>query len=454
MKIINTTFPHNIIPSYWFTETVRIIEAIIEDNSTRDIEPNAFYTPAFSKAMLLNLHMPLEILRNDSLNGLPRLRQLTLLRTKLYVVETKLCNSALLSSLAVYDSDFKPTRIVTLLNAFSIRPDKTYSIKIERNNLFRKITKDLFSKFTNLSSLMLQQNKISEIESGSFNAFGKTLKTISLRENLLKTLPDHLFPQEFLVDRSRILKYLALQPNPWHCDCDLNYFKMIQIVYSKRFIVKPLCYTPLNLRGKRILDVDLCNQNNSDQTIKEIEVAINCQSERGLSSIIKLHVNKLVQISVLSSRELKIRMKFISPIYALILLEKTSLKNGTFSITKCRTTEKNKTFNLVRTIQTNHLYEFCLVMMLENNISPLNCVLYRGVQSKAAEVWLHKDVKLFLPIVAIFVCILTTFVSAGVVIMTWKYLRRRRSGLALMVHFQENRMFSEKFVSLILNCIL
>lgn len=431
IKIINTTFPRNTIPSYWFPEKIRITDTMIIDNFTSDIEPNAFHTIAFRKAMTLHFNMPLEILRNGSLNGLPKLRKLVLQSTKIRIIEMEMPGTIALKNVAVCELDFDAEQIVRLLDLF--KANLVQSIRINKNNLLRKVTRDLFSKFSNLTTLALYENNIAEIESQSFDAFGETLMYINLRQNLLKTLPDRVFPEAFLADQASIVKLVALQDNPWDCNCDLNYLKTVQIAYRKRFLIKPLCYTPLSLRDKRVVEVDLCNEG--------VEVTVCCRSGDDSIAKIKLLENRLMRAVVSPKGELEIHVKSISSIHAMIWLENEPPETETFSIAQCVITRNTSAFTSIKKLESGKIYKFCLIEKLANKLSPINCMLYRNIQSNAPDVGLDDDMRLCVAVAAVCVCILAAFAGAGLTIISSKYFYKRNA-----VDFGGNRNFSERFV--------
>lgn len=111
----------------------------------------------------------------------------------------------------------------------------------------------MFSQFTQLKSLDLQQNDISMVEDGAFSGLSQ-LTTLLLQHNGLKTASE-----EFLLPMPR-LTYLRIYDNPWNCQCSLdNLVRTLQVPSNRNLGNYAKCAAPLSLRGQKLkkLSVEL-----------------------------------------------------------------------------------------------------------------------------------------------------------------------------------------------------
>lgn len=104
----------------------------------------------------------------------------------------------------------------------------------------------MFSQFTQLKSLDLQQNDISMVEDEAFNGLSQ-LTTLLLQHNGLRTASE-----EVLLPMPR-LAYLRIYDNPWSCRCSLDSLVRTLQVPSKRSLGNyAKCDEPLWLRGQKL----------------------------------------------------------------------------------------------------------------------------------------------------------------------------------------------------------
>lgn len=117
----------------------------------------------------------------------------------------------------------------------------------------------MFSQFTQLKSLDLQQNDISMVEDGAFSGLSQ-LTTLLLQHNRLKTASE-----EVLLPLPR-LTYLRLYDNPWSCQCSLDSLvRSLQLPSNRNLGNYAKCAEPLLVVGQKLkkLSVDsLCRDDN------------------------------------------------------------------------------------------------------------------------------------------------------------------------------------------------
>lgn len=123
----------------------------------------------------------------------------------------------------------------------------------------------MFSQFTQLKSLDLQQNDISLVEEGAFRGLSQ-LTTLLLQHNSLTTASE-----DILLPLPR-LTYLRLYDNPWSCHCSLDSLvRMLQVPSNRNLGNYAKCAQPLALKGHKLkkLNVDsLCEKKEDDGEIR------------------------------------------------------------------------------------------------------------------------------------------------------------------------------------------
>lgn len=104
----------------------------------------------------------------------------------------------------------------------------------------------MFSQFTQLKSLDLQQNDISMVEDGAFSGLSQ-LTTLLLQHNGLRTATE-----EVLLPLPR-LTYLRLYDNPWDCLCPLDsLIRTLQVPSNRNLGNYAKCAEPESLRGQKL----------------------------------------------------------------------------------------------------------------------------------------------------------------------------------------------------------
>lgn len=115
----------------------------------------------------------------------------------------------------------------------------------------------MFSQFTRLRSLDLQQNDISRVEDQAFSGLSQ-LTTLLLQHNKLRTATE-----EVLLPLPR-LTYLRLYDNPWSCRCSLeSLITTLQVPSNRNLGNYAKCAEPDSLRGqklRRVIPESLCDK--------------------------------------------------------------------------------------------------------------------------------------------------------------------------------------------------
>lgn len=109
----------------------------------------------------------------------------------------------------------------------------------------------MFSQFTKLKSLDLQQNDISMVEDGAFTGLTQ-LTTLLLQHNGLRTASE-----EILLPMPR-LTYLRIYDNPWNCDCALDSLvRTMQLPSNRNLGNYAKCAEPLSMRGYKMKRINV-----------------------------------------------------------------------------------------------------------------------------------------------------------------------------------------------------
>lgn len=117
----------------------------------------------------------------------------------------------------------------------------------------------MFSQFTQLKSLDLQQNEISMVEDGAFTGLAQ-LTTLLLQHNGLRTASE-----EVLLPLAS-LTYLRVYDNPWSCHCSLDSLvRTLQVPSNRNLGRYAKCAEPELLRGQKLKQLNaemLCAADN------------------------------------------------------------------------------------------------------------------------------------------------------------------------------------------------
>lgn len=400
LEIANFSFPTKTIPAYWFTDKIILRALSIEDKVVTAIEPNAFKTFTFNKIWTLKLNMPLEILRNDTFNGLSMAFDLKLENMKLHSVETDV--AARIQSLCVIESQFDGMIFTKLLACL---PADAYSVQTEHLKTLNVIRKDLFSKFTAIITLILRSSGITHIEAGSFDTFAETLSVLSLGGNLLKTLSEHVFPhQYFFSDEHTIGKRITLISNPWDCLCQLEHLRRLMIEFPKFFYFKPVCATPIYLKGKLITETKLCDYQN-DCLIK-------------YSLLPSPFMLQSIELPNGSNNDRFLALNTTSGVHKMIWFEHRSLRD--IQSIKCITLKPNMLtkIKLTEILKSNKIYTLCLMQNVSITINPFHCYTQHIRTSTHMDQtgWLLDSMKIPVVVGFIISCSTAVLIGAAVVI--------------------------------------
>lgn len=129
----------------------------------------------------------------------------------------------------------------------------------------------MFSQFTKLKSLDLQQNDISMVEDGAFTGLTQ-LTTLLLQHNGLTTASE-----EILLPMPR-LTYLRIYDNPWNCDCTLDSLvRTMQLPSNRNLGNYAKCAEPLSMKGHKMKKINvelLCATNRDGEVLSRPQIKV------------------------------------------------------------------------------------------------------------------------------------------------------------------------------------
>lgn len=300
MKIGNVHFDRcrfvrNVLQSKWYNGLVPILTLRIENSNIQQIEDNAFGTWAFENTLQLDLiDLPIRELKQNAFNGLVSLRVLTLSNLLIHRFDEQILASCkILSELYLFDFPHSELEFIELTGTDDL-PSIT-KIQFNGNDFGAMMSRFTFWGLCKIKEINLRDNKITKIESGTFDRISHHLKYLDLSKNRLKTMPSNLlkvistFPGTFI----------HLEENDWICNCDLEHLHLLMQTFSKHFFEYVYCTEPNTFVGQRIIDInnDFCVPHIDDiQDISRRDVFGFDRSAAGImnSSVIVLFIMILI----------------------------------------------------------------------------------------------------------------------------------------------------------------
>lgn len=242
----------------WFTVSERVLSLHLDNLEVSLIGPYAFNTKHFETLKELTITSKItHYIFSNAFNGLENLVSLSLYDMKItgFASETL----APLQSLEKFSMQRCNARhkkfLLSIDRLFATNLPNLERIEISRCNLSTTITNSTFVGLQNISFLNLTENHIEQLGQGSFDSIFRTLKTLNLAANDLKSIPKQIFSKA----KGTGIK-IFLQDNPWHCDCDLENFRRF-LQFSQNIDPQQIiCKTPKNLAGKQLYVIpSLCS---------------------------------------------------------------------------------------------------------------------------------------------------------------------------------------------------
>lgn len=234
------------MPINWLNISLPNLEWLrLRDIPISDIEEDAFYMGSFSKLKYLEmLNVPLKTLKRATFKGLKRLEILILKGLRLVEIEKKVL--APMANLQIFKIDDCGAEKISLENLFgTCKLPNMYEVYIHNCNLKDTINSKTFRSLRQAQILSLSSNQIEKIGLKSFNFVNKP--KIELQSNNLTTIS---------VDLIRSFKEILvnLTENPWHCDCQMEPFRLYLQNQTNMNLDQIICNTPMEFHGMNLKD--------------------------------------------------------------------------------------------------------------------------------------------------------------------------------------------------------
>lgn len=306
-------------------------------------------------------------------------------------------------------------------------------IVISNCNLMTTIHATTFSALNNIVELKLTANNIEQIESGAFDGIFDTLKLLDLNENLLKTLPNDIFPSS-----SNIVS-INLSENPWHCTCNLEHLrKLIAFNETKLHISQIICQSPPNYMHKDLSQLStLCeifvpenaivkppifpgNTGHQELAPNEVIEIVHCGP-------IQLGKNFLLEKPSIEKFPSIRTNKGKLVLYSAHLYKKFSYfayetRSKTFP--KCiSNTEDEKSEKVEIELKPNHMYRLCRIARPEKfHFIPLDCIPFNsGMGDESFNAWIPMEFKTTVIVICTLVIIFMPFIGIMISFILAKY---------------------------------
>lgn len=254
------------------------------------------------------------------------------------------------------------------------------NVTIRKCNMVDAITKTTFPHLKNISNLVLNFDKIEIIGPDSFDDILPTLKTLSLRRNRLKSIPDHLFETEHALS-------IDLTKNPLHCDCDMEYYREFIQTTNNVNIIGIICKTPEKYHGIYLGDCPSLCEEIIKPEVHEIlrldenneageKTDITCESSEPFKNIkLTKPSHKIRPVTRNKKEQLYIDTRVLLKNYKFIELSQL-LPNNKKSCVSYFKGDRTPNVKFKQKMKPNTLYRFCWMRKGSTTIFPANCALF------------------------------------------------------------------------------
>ncbi|KAK9401568.1 carboxypeptidase N subunit 2 [Crotalus adamanteus] len=253
------------LPADTFRALVRLRELRLSDNLLERLPPRLFRPLQALRELFLDGNRLAELPRG-LFAGLARLRRLHLQHNALARLEPPGLFAGLpgLAFLLLQGN-----RLAALPAGLFRGTPRLVELSLARNRLL-ELPEGLFGDLPELSVLSLAHNRLGRVTAGTFRGLAG-LGRLQLRYNCLSALPGAAFanlsslealdlahnrlqslPEGFF-DANEMLASLALEGNPWRCDCRLAPLADWLSTMEQPLGARVLCRTPAPLEGRTLL---------------------------------------------------------------------------------------------------------------------------------------------------------------------------------------------------------
>lgn len=388
-------FPLNSLSIEWFESSAKILFLnIIDSPKLSTIESGAFNGPSFTTTTQLKLeNLNISHLADKIFQGLHALKGLHISKIPLNRIDALLLNEVpSLAELSLeetpYSIDLQNLTGCSILKSLQI-------VSLRQIKLPNTINSNTFSSLEAVVSLYLSDSQIEWIGPRSFDLISKTVQTIDLQGNHLKTLPIGLF--DTLTISTQWSVFLGL--NEWKCNCSLAQLQQYLKDHTDHFLGNITCSEPMlgisvvNAQLGECIAHDVSTTEQQDVT-ENTSVSINTESLATIKSILVSTVTCSIQHSSKATTQIRVRSKrhslkiafkpddgYLSvemysalPIAMnLIWFEQDSDESSSYPFCMTNLTE---TPMQIQNLTTNRTYVFCLIEENALTVSPFDCAAY------------------------------------------------------------------------------
>lgn len=369
----------------WFPVNASVRYLQLRNIFVESIDADAFNMIQFVDLDTLEiLNTTIVILVNGVFNGLKNLKTFVMDILKVNAFPPQLLHPLFnLKTLTLQNC--QNNQLIQMRDLFdSIISVHLLNVTIQYCNLSDSITFHTFINLYNVRELRLKNDQIQQMRLDSFSIPLKSLLYLSLEGNQLTSIPP-LFHK-----KHRPNLKVNLTNNPWHCDCELEYFKLLLESIDGLLSDEAKCQTPSKYAGRTITPT-FCNEiYDKEQTMKPIQMISNTISMQCMMSSkqIATSLQRNVTLTkptternmIIVNGTLYINEK-ITDNFMLIALEQTNESNDKNDVPQCKIFTKNGVNRSILKLHFARIYRVCL-MEEKSTITPFNCFTVISRESK------------------------------------------------------------------------
>ncbi|XP_076240710.1 uncharacterized protein LOC143183141 [Calliopsis andreniformis] len=423
-------FTENTLQRNWLSTNLSIVELTFDSCSLSEIEDEVFSLAIFEKTQkILFEKNKISSLRRAMFHRLDSLGDLSIRENTILQAEYNLLENVAgtLTNLELSHAinDPKVLRNITGGN----RATRVQILTL-RGNSIPTISSELFVGVPKVQALYLEDSKIKTVSQGALEPMATVIQQLIMTGNSISSLPEGLFNSVLHPQRSF---RMAIDSNPWHCDCNLKWLQDLVKTDPDRVYSIPVCKTPEANAGMSFVKADFCPPNS---TVTDIVSTVSIQeptrhdwnqttTQSSATTEKDIELTCSVPRSLLEGRNSQIlssdfRFPSRSPNFYVskikddsILVNLPDLDEGAAllwfdnnDVEHSLSCAKNvKGSYLVRNIDPQASYTICLLSDNQSTVSPLNCLAATTDPDYQYQTWLRNADK-----IVAFVLIIATFV--------------------------------------------
>lgn len=449
MSFNDCKFPGNALRTNWLRTNVSIEELTLDRCYLREIEDEAFSLPIYEttkKIILLNNDVT--SLRRAVFRRLGSLEELAVRENIVNEAEYNLLDNVA-SSLTSLELSGVINDISVLRNITGGSATLNVQILTLRGNSIPLITRELFEGVPTVKSLYLEYSKVNTVSPGALEPMAPSILQLIINDNNIHSLPVGLLDP---ILRSNRPFRMAIQNNPWHCECSLKWLQdLIQAQPNIVFSV-PVCSNPETIAGESFARAEFCPSNATASSVVNVTTEVSTKQDLDATTTQQpgttaknllltctasniLHPTK--RSYKLLPTDLEIPLRFPDFFVAEIMEESVLLNlpdlgegvtllwfnsNDVDGSPSCAKNVKHS--YLVRNIDSGATYTICLLSDNAGIVSPFNCLAVTTILAYQSRTWLKNADKIVVCSLLVASMVLLFLISA---FFTFMLIRRHPS---------------------------